>query len=145
ALKGSSLSTMEPIAPKANLFTRRWSPTSRLSSIEGVGILKAWTMKVVPKRARMTVMTSDSKYSRAVDFLNVISVICAVFLFVSFQSLKRVPRRCLFRRLLSQTDSMSNRLTADIDFHRKQFLMIRPRFTGNPILCVLRIGLQPLL
>lgn len=32
------------------------------------GILNACTRKVVPNSARMTVTTSDSKYSRVVDF-----------------------------------------------------------------------------
>ena len=41
----------------------------RLFSIDPVGILKAWTMKVRTKRARMTATQIDSKYSRAVDFL----------------------------------------------------------------------------
>ena len=42
-------------------------PISRLFSIDPVGILKAWTMKVRTKSARMTATQIDSKYSRAVD------------------------------------------------------------------------------
>ena len=40
---------------------------SRFSSIDPVGILKACTTHVRTNRARMTAMTIDSKYSRAVD------------------------------------------------------------------------------
>src|ERR1700730_9067076 len=42
---------------------------SRFSSIEPVGILNACTTNVRMKRARVTAMTIDSKYSRMVDFL----------------------------------------------------------------------------
>src|SRR4051812_44027517 len=41
---------------------------SRVSSIELEGILNAWIKNVVPYKARITVTTSDSRYSRAVDF-----------------------------------------------------------------------------
>src|SRR6266487_6907695 len=39
--------------------------------MEPVGILKAWTAKVRMNRARMTATTTDSRYSRATDFLGV--------------------------------------------------------------------------
>src|SRR6266446_799479 len=42
---------------------------SRLFSIDPVGILNACRTNVRTKSARMTAMTIDSKYSRAVDFL----------------------------------------------------------------------------
>src|SRR5688572_14688659 len=42
---------------------------SRFCSIEPVGILNACTTKVRMNSARMTAMTSDSKYSRKIDFL----------------------------------------------------------------------------
>src|SRR5712691_12712916 len=48
---------------------------SRFSSIDPVGILKAWTTKVRMNSARMTAMTIDSKYSRRIDFLKP-SLIC---------------------------------------------------------------------
>src|SRR5262249_49769915 len=48
---------------------RRWSPMRRLVSMDPVGILNAWTMKVRMKVARMKATTSDSRYSRATDFL----------------------------------------------------------------------------
>src|SRR5688572_6650870 len=54
--------------PKTNLFTSRWSPISRLFSIDPVGILKAWTAQVRTNSARITAMTIDSKYSRTTDF-----------------------------------------------------------------------------
>src|SRR2546423_15358333 len=41
----------------------------RFSSIDPVGILKAWTTNVRMKSARTTAMTIDSKYSRRIDFL----------------------------------------------------------------------------
>ena len=41
AALGPDVTRIEPGAPKTNLLTRRWSPTSRLSSMDGVGILKA--------------------------------------------------------------------------------------------------------
>ena len=47
---------------------------SRLFSIEPVGILNACTAHVRTKSARMTAMTIDSKYSRTVDFLNVVAM-----------------------------------------------------------------------
>ena len=37
--------------------------------MDPVGILKAWMAKVRMKRARMTATTTDSRYSRATDFL----------------------------------------------------------------------------
>ncbi len=42
---------------------------SRFGSIEPVGILNAWTTNVRMNSASTTAMTSDSKYSRATDFL----------------------------------------------------------------------------
>jgi hypothetical protein len=36
--------------------------------MDPVGTFTAWTMKVMPKRAMMTVTTADSKYSRQTDF-----------------------------------------------------------------------------
>jgi hypothetical protein len=67
----------------------------------GCGILKAWTMNVVPNRARITVMASDSKYSRAVDFLNVSPAI-------SLQILEGLLRRRLFGGALREPDTLSN-------------------------------------
>src|SRR5712672_244072 len=49
-----------------NLFTSKWSPISRVPSIEADGILKAWTTKLVPKSARITVTKRDSRYSEKV-------------------------------------------------------------------------------
>src|SRR6266852_956249 len=50
--------------PKINLLTSRWSPTVMVFSIEAVGTLTAWTIKVMPNSAMITVTTADSKYSR---------------------------------------------------------------------------------
>jgi len=60
-----------------NLFTSRWSPMSRLFSIDPVGILNACSTNVRTNSARMTAITIDSKYSRAVDFLK-LCAICPV-------------------------------------------------------------------
>ena len=49
---------------------------SRLFSIEPVGILNACTTNVRMNSARMTAMTIDSKYSRTVDFLNGVGIVC---------------------------------------------------------------------
>jgi len=62
-------SAPETVGAKTNLFTSNWSPMSRFGSIDPVGILKAWTMKVLMNSARITAMTMDSKYSRTTDFL----------------------------------------------------------------------------
>src|SRR5438128_1755456 len=43
---------------------------SRLGSIDPEGILKACTTNVRMNSASTTAITSDSKYSRAIDFLN---------------------------------------------------------------------------
>src|SRR5436190_3290067 len=66
----SARSSRDSVGPKMNLFTSRWSPISRFSSIEPVGILNACTTNVRMKSARITAMTIDSKYSRTIDFLN---------------------------------------------------------------------------
>src|ERR1700726_270884 len=63
---GNSFSYQAPRPPKMNLFTSKWSPMSSVPSIDAEGILNACTMKVVPKRARITVTRSDSMYSEKV-------------------------------------------------------------------------------
>ena len=75
--------------------------------MEGVGILNAWTMKVVPNRARITVIASDSKYSRAVDFLNVSPVMLA-------SNPRRPVCRRLFGRALGQSDALSNDIAVEL-------------------------------
>ena len=55
------------MGPNTNLFTSKWSPMSRFSSIDPVGILKACTTNVRTNSARMTATQLDSKYSRTVD------------------------------------------------------------------------------
>src|SRR5688572_2815550 len=107
SLKGNAASVTDPGAPNANLLTSRWSPTRRLSSMEGVGILNAWTIKVVPNSARITVIASDSKYSRAVDFLNVSPA-------MSLQILESLFRRSLFGSAFCQTDTSTNDIAANL-------------------------------
>src|SRR6267154_1867294 len=72
---GSSFSYQAPVPPKINLFTSKWSPISSVLSIDADGILKACTMKLVPKSARITVTSSDSRYSEIV----VCSARCSCF------------------------------------------------------------------
>jgi len=62
---GKKWSYQWPRPAKMNLFTSRWSPTSSVVH-RWDGILKAWTINVVPNSARMTVTRSDSMYSRSV-------------------------------------------------------------------------------
>src|SRR5512138_2679150 len=50
-----------------NLLTSRWSPTSRVGSMEPDGILKAWTTKVRMRNARAREMTMASAYSLQTD------------------------------------------------------------------------------
>src|SRR5216684_254674 len=54
--------------PKINLLTSRWSPTVIVFSIDAVGTFTAWTIKVMPNNAMITVTTADSKYSRKTVF-----------------------------------------------------------------------------
>jgi len=50
-------------------LTSRKSPTSRVGSIEPVGIWKACTTKVMTKKTKTAVSTMSSKYSR-ITFLS---------------------------------------------------------------------------
>src|SRR4030095_7459349 len=70
SIGNSFSSTRESVGANTNLLTRRWSPMSRLFSIDPVGILTACTTKVLTKSARITATQIDSKYSRAVDLRN---------------------------------------------------------------------------
>src|SRR5215467_8868225 len=137
SLKGSIRSRIEPRAPKANLLTSRWSPTRRLSSIDGVGILNAWTINVVPKSARMTVITSDSKYSRAVDFLKAASTIFCQrlrwFFVAGPDPLQRVPRGRLLCCFLRQAGPMSHGFAINHNLNSKQLLVIRSLFTCHSV------------
>src|SRR6516225_6503386 len=101
--------------------------------MEGVGILNAWTMNVVPKSARITVITSDSKYSRAVDFLKTASAILDCFLLPRADTLESLLRGGLFGRFLSQTYTAGGRLAINNNVNSKQFLMIRSSLTGHNI------------
>src|ERR671921_393427 len=82
-------STFLPIAsgvgPKTNLLTSRWSPISRLFSIDPVGILNACTTHVRTNSARITAMTIDSKYSRRTDFLNAVAIAGALLLLADLE------------------------------------------------------------
>src|SRR5213593_1598840 len=95
-------------------------------------------MNVVPNSARITVMTKDSKYSRAVDFLNAASAIG--------YSLQSLPRRRLFGCLLGQTESFGDRFASNKHLDSKYFLMVRSFFaTENVIRAPAILRLQLLL
>src|SRR6266478_1577849 len=66
---GNSFSYHAPRPPKMNLFTSKWSPISKVPSIDAEGILNACTINVVPKSARITVTNNDSIYSEKVASL----------------------------------------------------------------------------
>src|SRR5216684_710430 len=74
---GRTFSYQAPVPPKTNLFTSKWSPISSVPSIDADGILKACTMKLVPNSARITVTSSDSRYSEIVVW----SARCSCFFF----------------------------------------------------------------
>jgi len=50
-----------------NLLTSIWSPINKVFFMEPDGILKAWTTKVLIKRASSNAMRIASAYSRIVD------------------------------------------------------------------------------
>src|SRR5262245_52049756 len=104
-------------------------------------------MNVVPNNARMTVITSDSKYSRAVDFLKATSTIfCQRLRWVflarpkAFQSM---PCGSLLCRFLCQARSTSHTLAVNHEVYRKELLVIRPLFDRHRIFNVSQMaGLQ---
>src|SRR5262249_52033191 len=94
-------------------------------------------MNVVPNNARMTVITSDSKYSRAVDFLKATSAIfCQRLRWVflarpkTFQSM---PGGSLLCRFLCQALSTSHILAVNHNVYRKELLVVRSFFAGDDI------------
>src|SRR5438093_12328180 len=93
-------------------------------------------MNVVPNSARITVITKDSKYSRGVDFLNVVSAI--------EYSLQSLPGRRLFGCFLGQTESLGDRLAINKHFDGKYFLVVGSFFAPENIIgvpAVLRLEL----
>src|SRR5215813_8118440 len=104
-------------------------------------------MNVVPKRARMTVITRDSKYSRAVDFLKAASAMyLARFLIPSPEPLQCVLCCGLLRSLLRQAYATGHELSIYLNLDREQFLVVGSFFAGNDIFCPAELrGLQPLL
>src|SRR5271157_77300 len=112
-----------------NLFTRRWSPIRSVFSIEPVGILNAWRAKVVPKMARMTVTTKDSKVSRVDDFLTISSMCFGL----PPQLFQNQPGRFLFRNFLAAAAPTGDKIVACQGLHRKGFLMLRAGFLNHSI------------
>src|SRR5262245_7057227 len=115
---GRSLPIQESGLENRNLFTSRWSPTRRLSSMEGVGILNACTTNVVPNSARITVTTRLSKYSRSVDCIGS----------RHRQNIQGQSGSFLLSTLLAVTLSFSHPLAVDLELNQKDLAMVRPCF-----------------
>src|SRR6266568_4404980 len=88
--------------------------------MDPVGILKAWMAKVRMNRARMTATTTDSRYSRATDFLGAggepgsFSLIPLSF-YIEPGGLRRKPHRGAQRLLVHPQDGQEGFLG---DVHR---------------------------
>src|SRR6266478_5213873 len=137
---GKKWSYQWPRPPKMNLFTSRWSPTSSVGSIDWDGILKAWTINVVPNSARMTVTRSDSMYSRSVaaggastrfPAAPCTSATCAVSVMLLFTSLSFDAQLIeggygcrLFGFLLGLACSGGSQFTGDAHFDAESFLVV---------------------
>src|SRR6202140_4430817 len=153
---GRSFSFHAPRPPKINLFTRRWSPTSRVLSIEAEGILNACTINVVPNSARMTVTSRDSRYSESVVWsprgsgffgdsgiaasgmagcwVAISSIVSSASCLGLFQPLESGARRALLRFLLGAAFRGRQAFAIGPDFNSKRLLVIRPAFSGEPVL-----------
>src|SRR4051812_24523524 len=77
-------------------------------------------MNVVPNKARITVMTRDSKYSRGVDLRYVSSVIISS----RFELVQSLPCRSLFGGFLGEAQSARKWLAVHDDIHRKQLFVV---------------------
>src|SRR5262245_15140711 len=115
---GRSLPIQESGLENRNLFTSRWSPTSRLSSIDGVGILNACTTNVVPNSARITVTTRLSKYSRSVDCIGS----------RYRQNIQGQSGSFLLGTFLAVAVSLSHALTVELELNQEHLAMVRPCF-----------------
>src|SRR5207244_3083333 len=94
-------------------------------------------MNVVPKRARITVITSDSKYSRAVDFLKATSAIVCQRLGWFFparpEPFQSMARGRLLRCFFRQTRAPGHWLSINHNFNCKQFLVVGTFFTCHDV------------
>src|SRR5690348_1753548 len=97
--------------------------------MDPVGILNACTTNVVPKIARITVTTSDSKVSRRPDFLYGSTMRCGLL----SDQLEQVPGRLLLRRLLARSAAQSLPIFACHRLHSKGLLMLGPLFVHHAI------------
>src|SRR5882762_4582326 len=146
---GKKWSYQWPRPPKMNLFTSRWSPTNSVGSMDWDGILKAWTINVVPNRARITVTRSDSMYSRSVagrassrfPAAPRTSATCAVSVMLLFTSLsfdaQLVEGRhgCrLFGFLLGLACFGSSQFTGDAHFDAESFFVVRAGFFNDAVI-----------
>src|SRR5271163_2490755 len=121
---------------------------SKVPSMEAEGILKACTIKLVPKSASSTVTSSDSIYSEIVvvfhflfgrlgrlyrllrlqrGFLShSLSAFPTTRALHSLQQFHRALRRSLFRLFFCAASTAGHTFAADPNFYRKHFLMIGP-------------------
>src|SRR5271169_3494501 len=157
---GSTFSYHAPLPPKMNLLTSRWSPISRVPSMEAEGILKACTTKLVPNNARSTVTSSDSRYSEIVvgsscgsafsvsagatgsngssTFSAVSSAIRSqpfrsTRLLRSFQEFHRALRSPLLGFFFCASFASGHAFAVNPNLHLEDFLMVRPAFARQPV------------
>src|SRR5262245_56464059 len=110
------------------------------------GILKAWMRNVVPNRARITVTTSASRYSRAVDFstadsaagapaatsgLGCFAIWVANLCLPQFR--QRKLRRGLLGRFLAVPLPLRQLFAAQADLDREYLMMLRTAFAYNHV------------
>src|ERR1700737_4334406 len=116
--------------------------------MEAEGILNAWTMKLVPNSARMTVTSSDSKYSENVvcsarpcgDGASAGTCISGSWVVVCsatvssvrrrhlLQAFQRAARRSLFRLFLGVAFTAGHARAVHPDFYLKDLVMVGATF-----------------
>src|SRR5712692_899464 len=146
---GRNRSYQEPRPPKMNLFTSRWSPTSSVCSMDCEGILKAWTTKLVPNSARITVTRRDSAYSRSVvrsltsfrsagDSTRAIGVASDIPSFTSIlfaqELFERLPRCGLFGLFLVRARAGSDRPPCQAYLHDERLAVVRAALADDAII-----------
>src|SRR6266571_3214285 len=133
---GRNLSYQAPVPPKINLLTTRWSPISSVPSIDADGILKACTMKVVPNRARITVTSSDSRYSeRVVSSRRSRRFSCLAFHSCPLELFQRAASRPLLLLFFRAALAPRQAFPVNPNFDLESLLMIRPALSRQAIVC----------
>src|SRR5262249_46780146 len=153
---GKSFSYHAPLPWKTNLFTRRWSPTRRVGSMDCDGILKAWMTNVVPNRTSRIVTRRDSTKSisesrrarsaacvrgswpveASIDCGNgeSVAICCLTNLADGCEAFQRGACGGLFGFLLAATLRRGESATIMPDFNLKQFLVLGTGLTPHSIL-----------